>query len=71
MDKMATKDQIKQTILAVAGNPESGVIAQIADELANAIASLDAKPSEEDRVELTDELRLTKETRVTKASETR
>lgn len=68
---MANKEQIKATILKVAGYPETGVIAEIAEELANAIAGLDEQPSMESKVELTDEQRLAKETRVTKASETR
>lgn len=38
---MATKKQIKDVILAVAGNPESGVIVQLADRWADAILSLD------------------------------
>jgi len=38
---MANKDEIKKVILAVAGNPESGVIAEYADKWAVAIASLD------------------------------
>jgi hypothetical protein len=38
---MASKDEIKKVILDVAGNPESGVIAQYADKWAVAIASLD------------------------------
>ena len=38
---MAKKEEIKKVILAVAGNPESGVIAEYADKWAIAIASLD------------------------------
>ena len=38
---MANRNQIKKVILDVAGNPESGVIAQLADKWADAIASLD------------------------------
>lgn len=38
---MANKDEIKKVILAVAGNPESGVIADYAEKWAVAIASLD------------------------------
>jgi len=37
---MATKKEIKDTILNTAGNPESGVIKDFADELAEAIAKL-------------------------------
>jgi len=44
---MATKEQIKAAILAVAGNPESGLIADYADKFADAVAKLDqpATPS--------------------------
>ena len=38
---MANKDEIKKVILAVAGNPESGVIADYAEKWAVAIALLD------------------------------
>lgn len=39
---MASKEQIKKAILAVAGNPESGVVAEYADKWADAIVALDA-----------------------------
>jgi len=35
------KEKIKSTILQVAGNPTSGVIAELADELAQAIIDID------------------------------
>jgi hypothetical protein len=35
------KAKIKSTILQVAGNPTSGVIAELADELAQAIIDID------------------------------
>jgi hypothetical protein len=38
---MATFEQIKATILDVAGNPTSGVIAEFADKWAAAILSID------------------------------
>jgi hypothetical protein len=38
---MATKEEIKKTILAVAGNPVSGVIKDFADAWADAIYELD------------------------------
>lgn len=38
---MANKDDIKKVILDVAGNPDSGVVAQYAEQWAIAIASLD------------------------------
>lgn len=68
---MATKEQIKATILSVAGNPETGIIAQLADEWANAIAKLDEKSSNEGKAASTNEPRSANETRVTKASELR
>ena len=37
---MTSKQQIKETILKTAGNPETGVIKDFADELAEAIAKL-------------------------------
>lgn len=39
---MATKEDIKKAILAVAGNPDSGIIAQLADSMADAVVGLDA-----------------------------
>jgi hypothetical protein len=35
------KEKIKSTILQVAGNPSSGIIAELADEFAQAIIDLD------------------------------
>ena len=57
---MATKDQIKKTILDLAGNPSSGVIVDLADTWAEAIEKLDnsIRPVE-------------KEIRVTKPTELR
>ena len=40
---MATFEQVKQAILDVAGNPSSGAIAELADQWAAAIVSIDAK----------------------------
>lgn len=40
---MAKFEEIKATILDVAGNPTSGVIAEYADKWAAAIVSLDSK----------------------------
>lgn len=59
---MADKDAIKAAILRVAGDPVSGVIKDMADEMAQAIADLDKTTSSE---------RSEKETRVTKPSEIR
>ena len=61
---MATKEQIKQAILKVAGNPEGGVIFQLADAMADAIVGLDAP-------ERAASYEPTKETRVMKAEEKR
>lgn len=42
---MATKDEIKAAILQVAGNPDTGVIKDLADEFATAVYALDNKAS--------------------------
>lgn len=47
---MATHAEIKKAILKVAGNPESGAIKELADEMARAIVELDAEPTVETRV---------------------
>lgn len=52
---MATKDQIKEAILKVAGNPTSGVVADLAEAWAKAIYELDnpskaGVPSAEKRI---------------------
>ena len=43
---MATKDEIKKAILGVAGNPVSGGIASLADEMADAVVALDDSSAE-------------------------
>lgn len=63
---MATKDAIKKVILEVAGNPDSGIVAEYADKWAEAIAKLDA-PEEK----AAPSVGLTKENRVTKPTEIR
>ena len=78
---MATKADVKKAILAVAGNPESGPIAQLADAMAEAVVGLDApvpfKPNARDGdgdgkvQDGTPFERPAKETRVTKADEKR
>jgi len=78
---MATREDIKKAILAVAGNPESGVIHSLADAWADAIVGLDApvpfKPNARDGdgdgivQEGTPFERPAKETRVTKPDEKR
>lgn len=60
---MATKEQIKKAILEVAGNPESGVVADLAERWADAIVKLD-QPEEAAKEPA-------KEVRVTKPTETR
>lgn len=47
---MATFDDVKKTILRVAGNPVSGAVVELADEWARAIVALDAEPAKETRV---------------------
>lgn len=53
---MATHAQIKSAILKVAGNPESGVIRDLADAMATAVEAIDApevkeyKPVAETRI---------------------
>lgn len=77
---MASVDQVKATILDIAGNPTSGVIAEYADAWANAIVALDETPAnsvtkEANRVGMVEDGtqfgRLEKETRITKPAETR
>lgn len=63
---MATKAEIKATILKVAGNPEAGAIFQLADAIADAIVGLDAPVKTE-----ASSYEPTKETRVLKADEKR
>ena len=43
---MATKAEIEQTILRVAGNPVSGPIRAMAGEFAEAIVALDENPAD-------------------------
>lgn len=64
---MATRQEIKDTIMKVAGDPESGVVKQLADAWADAIVALDApvKPKEEKAEQEV------KETRVISAAEKR
>lgn len=47
---MASHDEIKKAILAVAGNPDSGVVSELADAFAAAVVALDAKPVVERRI---------------------
>jgi hypothetical protein len=60
---MATKEEIKRAILEVAGNPESGVVNELADKWADAILEIDSpKPAP---------VMADKENRITKIAETR
>lgn len=69
---MATKAEIKDAILKVAGNPVSGVIAEMADAFADAVVELDSAetPSKVKPVKGTTEQRV-KETRILGAAEQR
>jgi hypothetical protein len=42
---MATKQEIKEAILKAAGNPSVGVIAEMADQFAEAVLGLEEKSS--------------------------
>lgn len=78
---MATKQEIKDAILAIAGNPDSGVVFDLADKWSEAIVGLDAKvpfdPSARDGdgdgivQDGTPFERPARETRVTKPTEAR
>lgn len=78
---MANREEIKKAILEVAGNPESGPVAKLADAWADAIVGLDApvpfKPDARDGdgdgkvQDGTPFERPAKETRVTKPAEKR
>ena len=57
---MATKQEIKDAILKAAGNPSVGVIAEMADEFADAVVALEEKssaPAKEVRVVESKEIR--------------
>jgi hypothetical protein len=62
---MANKEQIKDTILKVAGEPISGVIYDLAEKWAEAIVALDAPQTAAIAPAAT------KETRITKPEEVR
>ena len=69
---MASKEQIKKTILDIAGNPSSGAIASLADAWSEAIAELDEAPrSKSEAVDRAPLPALKKESRVTKPTEIR
>jgi len=57
---MATKQEIKDAILKAAGNPSVGVIAEMADQFAEAVVALEEKsstPAKETRVVESKEIR--------------
>ena len=57
---MATKQEIKDAILKAAGNPSVGVIAEMADQFAEAVFGLEEKssaPAKETRVVESKEIR--------------
>jgi hypothetical protein len=43
---MASKESIRQAILNVAGNPETGIIKELADDMADAVVAIDNPPSQ-------------------------
>jgi hypothetical protein len=61
---VATKEEIKKAILEVAGNPESGVIFEMAERFADAVIAIDTPVA-------ADVKSAEKEVRVTKPTETR
>lgn len=65
---MADKAEIKKAILGVAGNPSVGVIAELVDAMAEAVADLD-KPASPVRYQ--EQMISAKETRVIDSRETR
>lgn len=67
---MATKKEIKDTILNTAGNPESGVVVQYADLWAEAIVKL-ISGGAQSSADNNSQSSATKETRVVGAAERR
>lgn len=63
---MASKEDIKKAILGVAGNPESGLIWDLADKMAEAVLGLDNKAPVKTEEKSADVEVPSKETRVTK-----
>ena len=72
---MASKEQIKQIILAIAGHPSVGEVYSLADKWADAIWKLDNKDvavnDDSDRNSGASATAATKETRILKPTETR
>lgn len=67
---MATRDEVKDAILRVAGNPVSGPIAALAEAMADAVVELDSADTKTKAAKGTAEQRQ-KETRVLSGAETR
>ena len=65
---MASKADVKKAILAVAGDPESGVVFDLADKMAEAIVGLDAPSPTKESASFE---RPAKETRISKPEEKR
>jgi len=68
---MATREQIRKTILTAAGNPSTGVIVQWVDTFADAIVALDAPKVEQPKVEEPKRAIDTRETRKVEPKEIR
>jgi hypothetical protein len=71
---MTSKQEIKATILKTAGNPETGVVVQLADEWAEAIVKLisgEAETTPGGRADYNSQSSATKETRVVGVTEKR
>lgn len=70
---MATKDEIKKTILAIAGDPSVGEIYSLADKWADAIWKLDnfAVKDDSENNGSQSASAATRETRITQVTETR
>lgn len=72
---MATRDEIKKTILAVAGDPSVGEIYELADKWADAIWKLDnpnfAVKADSESNGSQSASAATRETRITQVTETR
>lgn len=68
---MATREEIKRTILEVAGNPEAGVVFTYADRWADAIVKLDELDEPEVVEKPKKAAREVKETRVIAPEEVR
>lgn len=71
---MANKQEIKDVILKTAGNPDTGVVVELADEWAGAIVKLIDGEAETDsgrNANKVSQSSLTKETRIVGIEETR